>query len=62
MRPAFFLLKKIRPKEKFKIQKRNSSDFEVFNCKFSIEKLINDQYVAKGLLNFCTSYLVARFG
>jgi hypothetical protein len=48
MRPAFFLLKKIRPKEKFKIQKRNSSDFEVFNCKFSIEKLINDQYVAKG--------------
>jgi hypothetical protein len=48
MQPAFFLLEKIRPKEKLKIEKRNSSDVEVFNCKISIEKLINDQYVAKG--------------
>ncbi len=58
MQPAFFLLEKNRPKEKFKTQKRNSSDFEVFNCKISMENLINDQYVAKGWLNFCTSYLV----
>jgi hypothetical protein len=48
MRPALFLWKKIRPKEKFKIRKRNSSDFEVFNSKISMEKLINDQYAAKG--------------
>jgi hypothetical protein len=48
MRPSSFLLEKNRPKEKFKTQKRNSSDFEVFNCKISMENLINDQYVAKG--------------
>jgi hypothetical protein len=46
MQPAFFLLEKLRPKEKMKIEKRNSRDFEVFNCKISMEKLINDQYVA----------------
>jgi hypothetical protein len=35
-------------KRKIEIVKRNSNDFEVFNCKISVENLINDQYVAKG--------------
>jgi hypothetical protein len=44
----FFLLERFRTKKKFKTEKRNSSDFEVFNCKISMENIINDQYVAKG--------------
>ncbi len=55
---SLFSIGKILTKRKLKIEKRNSSDLEVFNCKISMENLINDQYVAKGWLNFCTSYLV----
>jgi hypothetical protein len=38
MRPAFFLIEKFRQKEKSKIEKRNSSDFDIFNSKISMEK------------------------
>jgi hypothetical protein len=45
---SLFSIGKILTKRKLKIEKRNSSDLEVFNCKISMENLINDQYVAKG--------------
>jgi hypothetical protein len=43
---SLFSIGKISTKIKF--AKQNSSDFEVFNSKISMENLINDQYVAKG--------------
>ncbi len=43
---SLFSIGKISTKRKF--AKQNSSDFEVFNSKISMEILINDQYVAKG--------------